>query len=335
MQERSPSDPESPFQAIPRQSQLDGLRCLAFLAVFIYHYQEDIYTWGRLGVEFFFSLSGFLITRILVKSESGRIDRDLRRFYFRRTLRIFPLYYLIIAVVCSNEQIDDVAGLLTFTYNIRAYLLRSMGGMMGHFWTLAVEEQFYLLYPWLLLFTPNRYRLALVSGLIVATKVFQYTAHHSAGMMPLSRVLLPYCGENLLWGLSGRSDRTSDQARSLGGNRLFSGRTSDPGVCLEARPASEAFCHRSSGNRVLGSLRSRILPDRLRGLANPGQVDRRAALVRSRRLSGTDQLWPLCLACSDLDELLLPVDSLCVFGPTPLGRAGIDDHSGQLVVAFL
>jgi peptidoglycan/LPS O-acetylase OafA/YrhL len=186
-------------RSTPRESQIDGLRFLAFLSVFVYHYKQEAYPWGWTGVPFFFALSGFLITRILVERESGHVGSDLKRFYIRRTLRIFPLYYAIIAFVSTMHEVADIGGLLTYTYNIRAFQLRSLGGIMAHFWTLCVEEQFYLLYPLILLYTPARLRFAMVFTLIVGTKLFQIHALQSLPM-PWARILLPYCGEDLLWG---------------------------------------------------------------------------------------------------------------------------------------
>jgi peptidoglycan/LPS O-acetylase OafA/YrhL len=179
--------------------QLDGLRCLAFLAVFATHAWPEQCRWGEAGVQFFFALSGFLITRILIQGESGRIGSDLRRYYIRRTLRIFPLYYALVILVGPSTSWDDLGWFLTYTYNIRAFLETRWNYVLGHFWTLCVEEQFYLLYPLALLFTPSRLRFPLLAALIAASKGFQsYSYYHLA--IPWARLLLPYCGEDLLWG---------------------------------------------------------------------------------------------------------------------------------------
>jgi len=186
-------------QSMPHKATLDGLRFLAFLAVFVYHARPASCPWGWAGVNLFFSLSGFLITRILLRGESGRVGLDLRRYYIRRTLRIFPLYYAIILLVGTSGPPEDLPWLFTYTYNIKAFLTTSLNDQLGHFWTLCVEEQFYLLYPIALLFTPARFRLPLVLALIAGSKVFQ--DHAWATMrMPWARFLLPYCGEDLLWG---------------------------------------------------------------------------------------------------------------------------------------
>src|ERR1700753_4156554 len=85
-------------------AQLDGLRCLAVMSVLICHWivyrAVALVPLGSMGVNLFFVLSGFLITRILLLSkeeyQAGTLAHPIRRFYFRRTLRIFPIYYLSI-----------------------------------------------------------------------------------------------------------------------------------------------------------------------------------------------------------------------------------------------
>ena len=184
-----------------REPQLDGLRFLAFLAVYVHHTRPDVIVWGSNGVDFFFALSGFLITRLLVGHGSGRIGADLRRYYVRRTLRIFPLYYAVIALIAFTGSVDPIAWLLTFTYNIYGFVHEALETTFGHFWTLCVEEQFYLVYPLLLLATPARLRYWLLGGLIAGSVVFQIYAHLHWNFRA-ARILLPYCGEHLLWGRS-------------------------------------------------------------------------------------------------------------------------------------
>jgi peptidoglycan/LPS O-acetylase OafA/YrhL len=179
--------------------QLDGLRFLAFFAVFATHAWPERCRWGWAGVQFFFALSGFLITRILLQGESGRVGADLRRYYLRRTLRIFPLYYALVILIGPSTDRGDLAWFFTYTYNLRAFLKTGWNDVLGHFWTLCVEEQFYLLYPLALLFTPSRWRLWLLLGLIAGSVGFQVYAHHQLAM-PWARLLLPYCGGDLLWG---------------------------------------------------------------------------------------------------------------------------------------
>jgi peptidoglycan/LPS O-acetylase OafA/YrhL len=155
-------------------SQLDALRCFAVLAVLFAHYwRPDPHTWiigrlpwGELGVRLFFVLSGFLITRILLGGrELGERSPErrlyfLRQFYVRRFLRIFPIYYLVLVaalIVGVGPARQIWPWLFTYTTNLYIWYNRDWIGSLGPLWSLAVEEQFYLAWPWLLLFLPRRW----------------------------------------------------------------------------------------------------------------------------------------------------------------------------------
>src|SRR5438552_112648 len=114
--------------------QLDGLRAFAVAAVLVHHLLDASLvpaapfglTWGLLGVRLFFLLSGFLITGLLIAGRdavdagSVRRSRVLKQFYVRRTLRIFPLYYLVlgIALVAGGAEVRvQLPWLATYTYN--------------------------------------------------------------------------------------------------------------------------------------------------------------------------------------------------------------------------
>ena len=191
--------PDSERGRPSHRPSLDGIRALAFLAVFWNHARPDTHNWGAMGVQVFFALSGFLITRILDRGETGRLGPDLRRFYLRRTLRIFPLYYALLVVVGLARGWVDPVWHLTYTYNIKVYISHGFDHVLAHFWTLCVEEQFYLLYPLIFWLTPARFRIGLIVGLLAASTGFQIYAHALLAM-PFPRLLLPYCGAYLLWG---------------------------------------------------------------------------------------------------------------------------------------
>lgn len=164
--------------------QLDALRCFAVLGVLVTHFWQpgpypgilqhvDL---GFLGVRLFFVLSGFLITGILLDARDHAVRAGLSqwqvlgRFYGRRVLRIFPLYYLIVLgglLVGVPRAREAWPWLLTYTSNFYQALEQQSVGYYGHFWTLAVEEQFYLVWPWLVLFAPRR-SLALIMIAAVA-----------------------------------------------------------------------------------------------------------------------------------------------------------------------
>ena len=149
---------------------LDGLRAISFLGVFLWHYMAFPYGWA--GVDVFFVLSGFLITGILYDTRDD--PHRLRNFYIRRTLRIFPLYYAVLLALFLLTPVMHWAwtwqwiawplylgNFLRFLYPhlnnsfvaifADAHLVsRAYPGLdlrLGHFWTLCVEEQFYLLWP--------------------------------------------------------------------------------------------------------------------------------------------------------------------------------------------
>lgn len=165
--------------------QLDGLRALSVLAVMLSHFMPEGHLLGRLplsgwGVRCFFVLSGFLITGILLESREAEAVRghrwgDLLRFYIRRSLRIFPVYYLTVAIILwadVQHARDTWPWLFTYSLNIQMALHNLLLWSIGHFWTLCVEEQFYLVWPFLILFAPARWRMGLVLCAMALTPLF-------------------------------------------------------------------------------------------------------------------------------------------------------------------
>jgi peptidoglycan/LPS O-acetylase OafA/YrhL len=142
--------------------QLDGLRAIAVGLVLLQHYGAPS-PWmsavgpGGLGVSLFFVLSGFLLTGILLDArpaEGAPVWPTLRVFYARRFLRILPLYYLVLA---TTALLDLGPARRALGYNVlylaNVYFARrgAWDGPISPLWSLAVEEQFYLLWPWLVL----------------------------------------------------------------------------------------------------------------------------------------------------------------------------------------
>lgn len=171
--------------------QLDGLRALAVLAVLWSHWAPQRWLfglpWGT-GVQLFFVLSGFLITGILLDhrpSDAASGVERIRvwsRFYIRRTLRIFPLFYLVLAL-----SLIIGLGPIRQTWAWHASYLSNFYYFSGHpqdsfrhFWSLAVEEQFYLVWPFLILLVSPRKLPALIVLMII--------------LAPLSRIALALFG---------------------------------------------------------------------------------------------------------------------------------------------
>jgi peptidoglycan/LPS O-acetylase OafA/YrhL len=154
--------------------EVDGLRALAILGVLLFHLQIPGFSLGWAGVELFFVISGFLITRILL--ESRERPHYFRNFYVRRTLRIFPIYYLIIAVYTIATLIAGKVDSLRvmpyyFTYTQTVPQVAtgfSIVRRLNHTWTLAIEEQFYLLWPLAVFLLTGRRLLTLIVLAMVA-----------------------------------------------------------------------------------------------------------------------------------------------------------------------
>jgi peptidoglycan/LPS O-acetylase OafA/YrhL len=172
------------------QPELDGLRFYAFLGVFICHtlpFDGAFYRrfhlpipwlWGAIaksgaaGVDLFFALSAFLITSILLREREETGGISLRRFYLRRILRIWPLYFLLIAVgvVLAHTMAKQslpwyyVAGYLLFVGNWVHAVFGRPESICSPLWTVSIEEQFYLIWPLLMKMLRRR-------GMIVAAIV--------------------------------------------------------------------------------------------------------------------------------------------------------------------
>jgi peptidoglycan/LPS O-acetylase OafA/YrhL len=124
---------------------------------------------GAIGMDLFFVLSGFLITRILLSSKLKMAEVHatktsvLKKFYLNRMLRIFPIYYISLILLLIFEKYTGTNIKTTFIYyftytqNFLFFSRGSWDGIISHFWSLAVEEQFYLLWPFIVLFVNKKY----------------------------------------------------------------------------------------------------------------------------------------------------------------------------------
>ncbi|WP_104177811.1 acyltransferase family protein [Cryobacterium sp. Y50] len=175
-----------------RLAGLDGLRALAVIAVVLYHFFPVLLPGGFIGVDVFFVISGFLITGLLVSehTRTGRIS--LRRFWQRRARRLVPPLVPVILISCTVAFLiggDVLVGLgaqllgaTTFGYNWvsiatdNSYFSVNEPELLRNLWSLAVEEQFYLVWPLMLLavllLRRPRLRLAIVTALFVASAIW-------------------------------------------------------------------------------------------------------------------------------------------------------------------
>lgn len=191
---------------------LDTLRFFAVFLVILSHWVpyiiNKIIPAGFLGVNFFFVLSGFLITHGLIVSKKSieesksSFGQSLKGFYLRRSLRIFPLYFFILIVLyLLNSAIFEGHAAWYFLYasNLLNFRLEAWTGMISHFWSLAVEEQFYLVWPFFVLAFPfKKFTTALYAILIasLAGKVYSLDIAH----IPFYEVLPWGSFDSFAWG---------------------------------------------------------------------------------------------------------------------------------------
>jgi peptidoglycan/LPS O-acetylase OafA/YrhL len=166
------------------QRSIDGLRGLAILLVIMFH--RDVAYFGWIGVILFFVLSGYLITKVLLveKEKELPLKTKFKNFWARRILRIFPLYYLYLLILgiallakWGSSQIGlEMPYLFTYTYNfylLHVYDRQGPSFLAGHFWSLSVEEQFYLFYPFLIFLLKRKQLKFALIGLIVFSVLFR------------------------------------------------------------------------------------------------------------------------------------------------------------------
>tara|TARA_R110002096_G_scaffold285073_9_gene478906 strand:+ start:797 stop:1846 length:1050 start_codon:yes stop_codon:yes gene_type:complete len=162
--------------------QLDGLRALAVAAVAFSHWLPKNYhsglPWGPGGVQLFFVLSGFLITGILLRCrEHENPWHSARAFYARRFLRIFPLFYAVLLVgffLNIHPIRESILWHISYFSNFYFVAIGGWNGPISHFWSLAVEEQFYLFWPAVILLIPRHWLKPSLVGLIAIGLVSRF-----------------------------------------------------------------------------------------------------------------------------------------------------------------
>ena len=168
--------------------QLDSFRFFAVLFVIASHWLPHVtyFKWGAsIGVTFFFVLSGYLISSNLFYMKRSIDEKEITvpfaflQFYFRRTLRIFPLYYLVIIILyLLIPQVFEGKFVWYATYmaNFAIYKSGAWPYVLSHFWSLAVEEQFYLIWPMLIFFVNWRWMKNLFATLILCSILYKVVA---------------------------------------------------------------------------------------------------------------------------------------------------------------
>lgn len=181
---------------------LDGLRFFCFLAVFFFHsfYTEyeyikadglyqfvklGLFGNGNLGVNFFFVLSGFLITYLLLTEIRSRGQVNIRNFYIRRALRIWPLFYFCVAFGfiafpffkrMMGEVPSETANVVYYLFFLNNFdFIKNPpdSSVLSVLWSVAIEEQFYLFWPLMLWIVPSRYTPLVFIAIIVQSIIFR------------------------------------------------------------------------------------------------------------------------------------------------------------------
>jgi peptidoglycan/LPS O-acetylase OafA/YrhL len=209
---------------------LDGLRAISIAIVLFAHANgtrglpgiPHLDVAGDLGVRTFFVISGFLITTLLLGEYQKRGRISLRDFYIRRVYRIFPAFYVYLAVMLIVMAIgwislpgDDIAFAATYTMNFHA----RRAWWLGHLWSLAVEEQFYLMWPLVLSLLRPKRALGFAIGAIALAPVLRVVAWVAwPGVRPLTDQAFPFVFDSIATGcvLALARERLEGSARYLG-----------------------------------------------------------------------------------------------------------------------
>jgi peptidoglycan/LPS O-acetylase OafA/YrhL len=162
----------APALHLGRVASLDGMRAIAVLMVMAYHANIPGFDGGNAGVDVFFVLSGFLITVLLLSERTRNGSIRLGAFYMRRALRLYPalgaavLFAIALAALkmpvfdASSDSLRNTLQMTPFALLYTANIPRAFGwnggGFLGHTWSLAIEEQFYLVWPVVVIFVMRR-----------------------------------------------------------------------------------------------------------------------------------------------------------------------------------
>lgn len=192
--------------AIPKVLQpsyfpsIDGLRAVAILSVILSHALLGIgidyfcYALGMIGVQIFFVISGFLITTLLLKEKVVKGTISLRKFYIRRFLRIIPVAYLYLIIIALlaiifKFDLDKENFIASALYFKNLPLGDGHDRFVGHFWTLSIEEQFYFVFPILLLMINANKYLILIIALVVLIPALEFFGYNKIGIFYSNHII--------------------------------------------------------------------------------------------------------------------------------------------------
>lgn len=191
----------SDVESRPRYEPLDGIRAVALLGIFAFHVRQGWDPGAYMGLDMFFAMSGYLITMLLLREYRRDGDVWLRGFYMRRVLRLMPALTIFVIVTVPVAIADGMSkplsdGVAAITYVMDFYAPRTFdhGGVFGHTWSLAVEEQFYLIWPAILIWGLRRkIRLErLIAGAMIVFMAVSLPLSYRYGMSAVYRTPFPH-----------------------------------------------------------------------------------------------------------------------------------------------
>lgn len=191
--------------------QFDGMRFIAVFFVVCYHWLPSFhhsvaaeFLGGGKWINFFFVLSSYLITRILISAKAKGEQLGIARpkviavFLLRRTVRIFPPYYLYLLALLllpdiTAEVKENAGWYFSYLSNYRLFDTQEYNRVTAHLWTLAVEEQFYIFWPFIILFVPQRHLLKTLLFIIAASVATRAVFYHP--VLISQQILTEYCAD--------------------------------------------------------------------------------------------------------------------------------------------
>lgn len=184
---------------------IDGLRAIAVLLVLLAHFppaNAQPFDWlpfgyAGFGVRLFFVISGFLITGVLLRAKQNSDNplREIGVFYGRRVLRIFPIYYLALIVVWITLAPANMTWYFLYLSNF--YSGETSIPYLGHFWSLAVEEQFYLFWPLAVLMLSTRTLTILCISMVALSPIWRIVTLKLNFGMSVATIFTPACVDAL------------------------------------------------------------------------------------------------------------------------------------------
>jgi peptidoglycan/LPS O-acetylase OafA/YrhL len=190
---------------VKRIPSLDGLRAISISMVIAGHFANEGYAslilkpYAAVGVRIFFVISGYLISAILLKEQDRTSTISLRKFYLRRAYRIFPaaLFFMLIIFAVYWRTLRWYEMTIALLYVVNYFPVRPW--VLGHLWSLSVEEQFYFLWPSVLK-KWHRHRVAILVGVAAFSPVYTTALHYFKWFHRVGSGTLPTVADNLAVG---------------------------------------------------------------------------------------------------------------------------------------